>query len=221
VATVKAHNPLLLSKQQEVARRVLEAGLSKSEFAFMDLRARQDITALVYLPDRRFSFQFFPGDNWVVNYSPAEHTVQSGEIGVGDWRGVLAQVDLWLRYLMRERDITDAWATFFEAALPFDIGSDIGEDSPLTAPEQQAIRRQLEDLKAYLLSEATDAEEDRHAILAAIGRIEGAMGRMGRLSWRSLTLGVLFELGLLGYATPEGVRHAVNLLLGAAQHLLR
>jgi hypothetical protein len=56
VATIKAYNTLLPSKQAEVARRVLAADFRKEDFAFRELQARKHITTLVYLPDSDYRF---------------------------------------------------------------------------------------------------------------------------------------------------------------------
>jgi hypothetical protein len=222
VATIKANNPLLGSKRREVAERVLTAGFSKNEFDFLELQAREIITALVYLPDRRYLFAFYPpGSHWIVDYSPAEHTASSGDVGVGDWENVLVEVDSWLSYLKRELGVSDPWAAFFESVEPFNIGDTDDDNSSFTQPEREAISRQLEEFRTYLLDEGVKSDEDRHAILATMDRIEKATGRLGRLDWRAYAIGALIELALVGYASPEGVRSIVNVLVGAAQHLLR
>jgi hypothetical protein len=219
VAIVKGRNPLLVSKQREVAQRVLAAGFSRSDFEFMDLQAGAQITALRH-QSGKYRFDFYPGDNWVVNYSPAEHTAESGLIGVGQWERVLTQVDLWLSYIRREEEVTNPWAAFAESTEPFDLGGDDDNNSPFSEAEQDEIVRRLGDIRAYLLDQGIVADADRHDVMARLGRIEDASRRLGRLDWRSFAIGALVELALIGYATPEGVRHAVNMLLGAAQRLL-
>lgn len=219
VATVKANSPLLGSKQREVAQRVLAAGFSRDDFDFIDLQARENITALRHRSGR-YRFDFYPGDSWIVNYAPAEHTAESGEIGVGSWENVLVRVDWWLSYIKREQDVTDPWAAFAESIEPFDIGGDTNDNSLFSKDEQDEIARHLADIKMYLLDQGVVADADRHEVMARLDRIEEASQRLGRLDWRSFAIGALVELALIGYATPEGVRNAVNMLLGAAQRLL-
>ena len=221
VATIKAYNPLLPSKQAEVARRVLAAGFRKEDFAFRELQAREHITTLVYLPESDYRFEFYPGDNWIVNYSPADDTASSGEQGVGAWPYVLERVDWWLGCLMRELNVSDPWAGLFESVRSFDLGSGDDDNSPFSKTERETITRQLAEFKAYLLDEGVKSDADRHAVIATLGRIEDAQGQLGRLDWRSFAIGALMELALMGYATPDGVRYVVTALVGAAQHLLR
>lgn len=221
MAVVKPTNPLLKSKQAEVARRVSASNLPVADFEFVEMNDSQVITSLLYVPDHNFHFDFFPGDNWVVRYSPGEHTTSSGMQGVGDWVYVLERVNWWLSYLKRELDTPDPWTAFAESVESFNFGSGADDNTPFTPDEQVYLSTQLDQIKNLLLNAGVEAEDDRHAIIAGINRLEEAKGRLGRLDWRGLALGTLFELLLIGYATPDGVRGAVNLLVGAAQHLLR
>ena len=218
----KTYNRLLKSKQAEVAQRVRASGLPVADFEFIDIEEDTAvITSLLYKPDHNFHFDFVPSIEFAVRYSPAEHTASSNWQGVGRWEFALQRVDWWLVFLRRELDTPDPWAVFFESVEPFNFGGDQGDNSEFTEGERDAITKQLEKIKTSLLDEGVKSDEDRHAIIDGMTRIEGKLAAMGRLDWRKYAIGALVELALIGYATPEGVRHAVNLLFGAAQQLLR
>ena len=123
--------------------------------------------------------------------------------------------------LIRELNVIDPWATFFETSWSFNLGSGDDDNSLFSETERAATTRQLAEFETYLLDEGVKSDEDRHAIIATMGRIEDAQVRMGRLDWRSFAIGALMELALIGYSTPDGVRYVVTALVGAAQHLLR
>lgn len=220
MATTKANNPLLGSKRREVAQRVLAAGFPKGEFDFMEMQASEIITALVYLPDRRYRFDFYPGDNWTVDYSPAEHTSSSGMQGVGDWENVLVRVDWWLSYLKRELDVTDPWAAFAESVEPFNVGGDGTNNEPFSAAEQAAIIERIEQVRVFLLDAEGRSEQDRHIIMERLDYLSDAVGRLGRLDWRNVAVGAVIDLGILGYVEPGSVRHVVEFIVGAVQRLL-
>lgn len=219
MATVKANNPLLGSKRREVAERVFVAGFSRDDFEFIDLQARQNITALQHRSGQ-YRFDFYPGANWTVNYSPAEQTAESGDTILRSWADVLVRVDQWLSNIKREEDVTDPWAAFAESVEPFDLGGGEDDNSPFSEAEQDEIGRRLADIKAFLLDQGAVADADRHEVMERLNRIEDAARRLGRLDWRSFAIGALVELALIGYVTPEGVRSVVNMLLAAAQRLL-
>jgi hypothetical protein len=224
VAVIKAertYNLLLKSKQAEVAQWVRASGLPVDDFAFIDVEDDAVITSLLYKPDHHHHFEFLPAVQWTVRYSPAEHTASSDWQNVGQWEFVLERVGWWLGYLKRELDTPDPWAAFAELSTPFNHGDGDDGNAPFTDDERLTLSAKLEDIKTYLLNEGAKSEEDRHAIMDGINRANHELGKRGRIDWRTFTLGVLAELIMFGYATPEGVRYAVNLLVGSAQHLLR
>jgi hypothetical protein len=217
----KTYNLLLKSKQAEVAQRVRASGLPVADFEFIEIEDDAVKTSLLYKPDHHYHFDFHPSTKWSVRFSPAEHTSSSGWDNVGEWEIVLQRVDWWLGYLRRELDTADPWAVFTELSAPYNMGDGTDDNTAFSEGERQALTRQLDAIQTFLLNEGDKAEEDRHAIIDGINRANEQLTKLGRIDWRTFTLGVLAELTMFGYATPEGVRFAVNLLVGSAEHLLR
>ena len=217
-------NPLLPSLQREVAQRVLAAGFARADVGFEQYGGKDNetVTALVHRAHPDYRFVFYPGPDWLVAFAPGDRTHWVDD-DPGDWANVLQTVDSWLRYLKRELNVSDPWAAFVESVEPFNLGGSEDDDNntPFTDDERQTISAQLEDIKSYLLKHAADSDTDRHAIMDGMNRANDELGKRGRIDWRTFMLGVLAELIMFGYATPEGVRYAVNLLVGSAQHLLR
>lgn len=219
--TTRGKNPLLPSKQREVAQLVRAAGFSKTDIDFEDYAGddNTDVTALIYRAEPEYRFVFYPDEPWKVGYSPGDSTHWVEDVP-GDWANVLQRVGWWLDYLRRETSITDPWAAIFESVESFNIGGDPDDNSPFSSSERDYIKRELAEIKSFLLDQGLKADADRHAVMTRLDYLEDGIDRLGRRDWVWFALGLLMQLVFIGWVTPEGVRFVVEHWFSEGRRLL-
>ena len=161
-----------------------------------------------------FYFQFGPSH---VAFSPGEEA-QRQQIDRLNWVGKSTFLRNWLTYLKREIDAPDLWGSLSQEQELLSIEPAEAVNTPFTADEQVQIKSAIEEIRVYIISTYSLAEEPPAKINRKLDYLIDASTRLGRIDWKNLFVGALISLALQ-QLSPSGP--GLREVLGVAGNLLR
>jgi hypothetical protein len=157
-------------------------------------------------------------------YFDARYVVGDGAewpVGSYTWGTILPRISTWLKEVKLDIDTPDLWAELQrDARLLTGAASNVTENTPFTADEQNAIAAQLQELaehaqRTYSLS-ATQLRE----VTARLDYLANATRRFGRKDWLVVCAGVMLSYTVTATLPPEAAPAMLLRLLRAIGHLL-
>jgi len=127
---------------------------------------------------------------------------------------MISGVSRWLVDVKRDLETPDLWAELQrEAQLLGDASDEATENTPFTPDEQKEIAMRLQGMAEQARHTYSLSEEQMRVLNAKIDYLKAAAGRLGRIHWRDVFLGVMFTFVLASALPPESVRHIVLTIL--------
>ena len=209
-------NELLPSQKNEVLLAIRESGMNPLEFEFTESRRpRSTVTSiqLTHVPSK----YWFRLHGTIVRFSPGEETSQeqSNELS---WTGKIGKLRLWLGYLKREVEAPDLWASLARERELLGVEPAGAVNTPFSAEEQIQAKRAIEEIRIYISSTYSLADEPLAEVNRKLDYLIDASSRLGRIDWKNIVIGALVTLALERVLRSGS---GMSDLFGFAGHLLR
>jgi len=135
------------------------------------------------------------------------------------WPNLILRISRWVENVKRDVDTPDLWADLRRETDLLGGGSDESiENTPFTPEERNFIEGRFRILRDTVGSTQSLSEEQRLAFDAKIDHLIDAAGRLGRIDWREMVFGTMFQL-IVAVAIPvETVRALFLTFLGSTAH---
>ena len=202
---------LLRSQKNEIFSLITAAGLDPREFEWRAETSGAEL--LVHRPSGfRFHVEAAGSSSWRCDYSPAEEReTASGSSSSWNWL-IRDYVRPWVDFLAREITVPDFWGALEQERELIGATATQVTNTRFTAPELEAIARQLDEAKQYL-QQAYQLTEEQGAVLEArLEYLKDAATRLSRIDWRNAVSGALLTLALEVLVPPEAIRDALAMI---------
>ena len=198
-----AQNVLLPSQANDVLSAVRYADFDPADFAWDD-RGVEEVR-LTHKPTGYY-FDFFAGMSHSCAFSPGDDVRRAHHV-TGQWRHQIKLVQDWLGYLRREYESPDLWAAFRqERSLVEAAAASEGDDGSFEPSELRYVRRQLLELKQYVLQTQQLTSEQADLVTTRFNYLENAALRQTKADWLHTFTGVLLSLALRLAVSSDGAR---------------
>jgi hypothetical protein len=204
-------------QKNDVFLAITEAGLAPDRFelSFDPLEGK---TLLGHKGSSAFiAIESTDYENLWIEYRVADGPLQSSMHEEDGW---LPPVENWLALLKRDLETPDLWATLQQQQTMLDSPSvDANANTPFTAEEQQQIRTQLGEIKAYAKETNKLSGDQMRLLEGQLNYLHDAASRMGRIDWRNAVTGVLLGTVVNAVLPGEVARDALLMLLRSVGHM--
>jgi hypothetical protein len=202
---------LLQTQKNEVILIIKESGMNPLEFQLIE--GRGWLPKVLHTPS---GFDFvFSGDS--ILCSPGAEKVRQ-EVSRLNWLGKSEMLRNWLTYLKREFEAPDLWAALAQEQELFSAEPAGAVNAPFNAEEQAQIKRAVDEIRVYITTTYTLADEPLSRVHAKLDYLIDASTRLGRIDWKNILVGALVGL-VLQQLIPSG--SGFQELIGVAGQLLR
>jgi hypothetical protein len=219
-------------QKNEVLRAIVDAGLSTSDFRWVETRTSATqiglggdelrVDTLMHEPT---GYMFAFDVNLNKRHSPALYAnMDPGRdgppelINAGGWEETMRLVRIWVERIKKIHEEPDLWAIFAEGseglALPLPTDSFQDYNTPFTSEEVTQIDVGLDEVLALALSQGDLLREQVEELTAVVAELKEDARRLGRRDWHKLFLGALFDLGLRYVLSGD----TIKFVLAAAGH---
>jgi hypothetical protein len=217
---------LLPTDSEKLFLRIKEAGFDPTDFKWSEtsdhwetvskrptLRQAQYRVSVLTFKSFDFYCKFGPK---TLEYSPGEH-YRVASLRVFDRSDRTSGAATWLKYIKRQLEATDYWGIIARndnlkllVASPDEV-----DNRPFTKTEQEYIRKQLEEIKRFMIStgELTGARLD--TLKARVDYLTEASTRMGRKDWYMVLMGGMITLVVAAVVSPERIQALFQMVADA------
>jgi hypothetical protein len=129
-----------------------------------------------------------------------------------NWQPMIPRIKRWLEEAKHDLEMPDLWAELQrEAGLLGAKSDEVIENTPFTPDEQKEIARRLKELAQRARRTHSLSEAQMGVLNAKLDYLANAAGRLGRIDWRNVFVGVIITFILAATLPPESVH---DILLG-------
>lgn len=148
----------------------------------------------------------YTGTSSVGDSSPSQYQTSS-------WSKVESEISRWASDVKHDAATPDLWVELRrERDLIMLTDSEI-QNAPFSEDERIEIAHQLRDIREDVKRTYSISAEGAAVLDTRFEELEAALGRLGRLDWRGLFLGVMFTVIVTGVLPPEVVQEVVKAVL--------
>jgi hypothetical protein len=136
---------------------------------------------------------------------------------VGSIRGN-SRVEQWAAKVKTDLETPDLWAELQREREILSWAPDGAENTPFTPDEQAEIIKHLDELKDYVKSTHSLAQDQIVALEEGFTELATATTRLGRNDWRLMFFGVVLTFITAGVLPPDAVHGFLWMALHGFQH---
>jgi hypothetical protein len=135
------------------------------------------------------------------------------------WHALEERVSGWLADVNRDLETPDLWAELRREQETLGVAPEENANTTFTADEQAEIATLLREIKERVKDRYPLSDKETLVLSANLDYLEAAAGRVGRIDWRAMFVGILVSFLLSVALPPESVRHTLIPLLRGLGHL--
>jgi len=206
---------LLQTQRNEVFEAVNAKGLDPRSFEWTQWSSKfkrgAQVSILRHNPSGLyFRFDFSNEGHWC-EFSPGAQSPSEAHPS-NTWFKQMDHVGSWLKYLRREIQAPDLWATLAGGSTLSAVAASAqpGENSPFSPPELKRIEGSLAEIRAAVIASHDISGDVLERIDANLTYLLESAERLGRKDWLNVAVSVVVNIIVTAAVPPETARHILT-----------